>query len=297
MVSIAPSSPSSGEGTLLAFWLPIQGVETASRLTQKRAASAREKERGKASEAATYGEERKLTLEAAIMMEDGIRFSYPLLKEGDMKIRQEGSLGKEEMRNIIAQMKRIMGKKAKEDRGGNLLTELKGRIPVLIDDQPHFKWRFAKFCGIVTAESFAASAMGLTVGAMVPTSEAAMALGPSLMTVFIVFGGYYVNAENTPLIFRWIPSVSLIRWAFQGICINEFRGLQFDHQHSFDIQTGEQALERLSFGGSRIRDTVVAQGRILLFWYWTTYLLLEKNKPKYQQLLPPPEPFGKTKDA
>ncbi|XP_011015281.1 PREDICTED: ABC transporter G family member 7-like isoform X2 [Populus euphratica] len=147
--------------------------------------------------------------------------------------------------------------------------------------------RFGKFCGIVTAESFAASAMGLTVGAMVPTTEAAMAVGPSLMTVFIVFGGYYVNADNTPIIFRWIPNISLIRWAFQGLCINEFRGLQFDHQSSIDVETGEQALERLSFGGSRIKDTVVAQSRILLFWYCTTYLLLEKNKPRYQRLEPP----------
>ncbi|KAF7132469.1 hypothetical protein RHSIM_Rhsim09G0067900 [Rhododendron simsii] len=203
---------------------------------------------------------------------------------------------------------------------------------------------FGKFCGIVTAESFAASAMGLTVGAMVSTTEAAMALGPSLMTVFIVFGGYYVNAENTPIIFRWIPRFSLIRWAFQGLCINEFSGLHFDHQNSFDIQSGEQmetvllrrrrlpessraveetprpkmseklkstavedlgvavsekgglgggspemvVLERLSFGGTGIRDTVMAQSRILLFWYCTTYLLLEKNKPKYQQLVPAP---------
>ncbi|RDX82320.1 ABC transporter G family member 7, partial [Mucuna pruriens] len=135
--------------------------------------------------------------------------------------------------------------------------------------------RFGKFCGIVTMESFAASAMGLTVGAMVPTTEAAMAVGPSLMTVFIVFGGYYVNPDNTPIIFRWIPN---------GLSINEFSGLQFDHQHSFDIQTGEQELERISFGKSRIRDTVIAQNRILLFWYCTTYLLLEKNKPKYQEL-------------
>ena len=28
--------------------------------------------------------------------------------------------------------------------------------------------------------------------------------------------------------------------AFQGLCINEFKGLQFDHQNSFDIQNGEQ---------------------------------------------------------
>ncbi|KAF9625584.1 hypothetical protein IFM89_024357 [Coptis chinensis] len=162
---------------------------------------------------------------------------------------------------------------------GTVLYPMAGLHPTLS--------RFGKFCGIVTVESFAASAMGLTVGAMVPTTEAAMALGPSLMTVFIVFGGYYVNSENTPLIFRWLPRVSLIRWAFQGLCINEFSSLQFDSQHSFDIQAGEQVLERLSFGGSRIRDTLMAQGRILLVWYWTTYLLLRKNKPKYQKLEPP----------
>lgn len=68
------------------------------------------------------------------------------------------------------------------------------------------------FSGVVTAEAFAASAMGLTVGALAPTTEAALALGPSLMTVFIVFGGYYVNSQNTPPIFRWIPRISLIRW-------------------------------------------------------------------------------------
>lgn len=48
-----------------------------------------------------------------------------------------------------------------------------------------------------------------------------------------------------------------------------------------------QQLERLSFGGSDINVTLLAQSRILLFWYCTTYLLLEKNKPKYQQLEPP----------
>ncbi|KAF2310840.1 hypothetical protein GH714_017557 [Hevea brasiliensis] len=142
--------------------------------------------------------------------------------------------------------------------------------------------RFGKFCGIVTAESFAASAMGLTVGAMVPTTEAAMALGPSLMTVFIVFGGIMLMQ-----IIHQSSSAGYLM-AFQGLCINEFTGLKFDRQHSFDVENGEQALERLSFGGSHINDTVIAQSRILLFWYCTTYLLLEKNKPKYQRLEPPP---------
>uniref|UniRef100_A0A0D6R7E5 ABC transporter domain-containing protein n=1 Tax=Araucaria cunninghamii TaxID=56994 RepID=A0A0D6R7E5_ARACU len=144
--------------------------------------------------------------------------------------------------------------------------------------------RFGKFSSIKTVESFAASAMGLTVGAMVPTSEAAMAVGPSLMTVFIVFGGYYVNPENTPVVFRWIPRISLIIWAFQALCINEFKGLEFEKQHPFDLQTGDQVLERLSFSGSSVRDALTEEGRILLFWYCMTYALLKMKKTKYQQL-------------
>nr|ATB19625.1 putative ABCG7 [Callitropsis nootkatensis] len=144
--------------------------------------------------------------------------------------------------------------------------------------------RFVKFSTIVTVESFTASAMGLTVGAMVPTTEAAMALGPSLMTVFLVFGGYYVNSENTPVFFRWIPRISLIRWAFQALCINEFSGLQFEKQHSFDLETGEQMLERLSFSGNSVGNSLAQEGRILLFWYWMTYVLLKTKKPKYQAL-------------
>nr|ATB19620.1 putative ABCG7 [Juniperus phoenicea] len=144
--------------------------------------------------------------------------------------------------------------------------------------------RFVKFSTIVTVESFTASAMGLTVGAMVPTTEAAMALGPSLMTVFLVFGGYYVNSENTPVVFRWIPRISLIRWAFQALCINEFSGLQFEKQHSIDLETGEQVLERLSFSGNSMGNSLAQEGCILLFWYWMTYVLLKTKKPKYQAL-------------
>ncbi|KAK4785216.1 hypothetical protein SAY86_001905 [Trapa natans] len=83
------------------------------------------------------------------------------------------------------------------------------------------------------------------------------------------------------------PSLSR---AFQGLCINEFKDLQFEHQHSFDLQNGEQALERIFLGGRRIRETVIAESRILLLFYLTTYLLLKKNRPKYQTLEPPPPP-------
>lgn len=147
--------------------------------------------------------------------------------------------------------------------------------------------RFARFLGIITLESFASSAMGLAVGSVVPTTEAALALGPSVMTVFIVFGGYYVNARNTPALFRWIPNVSLIRWAFEALSLNEFRGLVFETRGPVDAATGEQVLDRLSFADSSLDRCVRKEAQILIFFYWSTYSLLKAKRPAFEPLLAP----------
>jgi hypothetical protein len=34
-----------------------------------------------------------------------------------------------------------------------------------------------------------------------------MAIGPAAMTLFIVFGGLYVNSNNVPAFLRWLPKV------------------------------------------------------------------------------------------
>lgn len=49
--------------------------------------------------------------------------------------------------------------------------------------------RFAKFLGILTLESFVSSSIGLAVGSVAPSPDAAQAIGPAVMVVFIVFGG------------------------------------------------------------------------------------------------------------
>lgn len=46
-----------------------------------------------------------------------------------------------------------------------------------------------KFLGITTIEAFAAAALGMAVGAVTKDVDAALAIGPSIMTVFILFSG------------------------------------------------------------------------------------------------------------
>ena len=53
----------------------------------------------------------------------------------------------------------------------------------------HVCRRFVTFLGILTLESFTSASLGLAVGSVAPSTEAAVAIGPAVMVVFIVFGG------------------------------------------------------------------------------------------------------------
>ena len=150
--------------------------------------------------------------------------------------------------------------------------------------------RFAKFLGILTLESFSAQALGLAVGAAAPSTEAALAIGPAVILISIVFGGLFINEASTPRALRWLPHTSLIKQAFSGMCVNEFAGLAFEAgpgRQGGGEATGEAVLDRLSFGGASVRGSQVAQGRILAIYYWATFTVLKARKPRFQELLPP----------
>lgn len=62
-----------------------------------------------------------------------------------------------------------------------------------------YLFRLAKFLAILTIEAFAASAFGMAVGAIAKDEDAALALGPPLMTIFILFSGrqtWAVRSKN-----------------------------------------------------------------------------------------------------
>ena len=57
-----------------------------------------------------------------------------------------------------------------------------------------------------------------------------------------------MNSGNVPRALRWIPSVSLIKHAFEGLVDNEFPGLTFEPaapDGTGDVRTGEQVVTPL----------------------------------------------------
>ncbi|KAA8490515.1 ABC transporter G family member 7 [Porphyridium purpureum] len=143
--------------------------------------------------------------------------------------------------------------------------------------------KFFSFLAITVAESFTASAHGLVVGALASSVEAAVSIGPNSMTLFTVFGGYYVNSESVPWLLRWVPNISLIRWGFQAKCINEFDGLMFESVGESDVQTGEEALARVGFGDCSVWTALCNELRILGTLYCITYAVLLMKQPKFTE--------------
>lgn len=146
--------------------------------------------------------------------------------------------------------------------------------------------RFANFLGVLVLEAVSAQALGLAVGAAAPSTEAALAIGPAVILVSIVFGGLFVNESNVPGPLKWLPAASLVKQAFEGACINEFKGAEFElDERGGGTATGEQVLDRLSFGPpASVRKTLAAQGRIALVYWWFAYRILERKQPRYQPL-------------
>lgn len=62
--------------------------------------------------------------------------------------------------------------------------------------------RFLNFLGVLTIEAFTASAMGMLIGCLAKDGDAALAIGPPIMTIFILFSGG-VKAWHEPPIMIW----------------------------------------------------------------------------------------------
>jgi ABC-type multidrug transport system ATPase subunit len=76
-------------------------------------------------------------------------------------------------------------------------------------------------------QGWAASSLGLSVSALAPSTESALALGPCLMVLSIMLadsGGVF--AEVPPAL-RPLAKLSIVKWGFEGAMGSEFPGLEF----------------------------------------------------------------------
>lgn len=89
-------------------------------------------------------------------------------------------------------------------------------------------YRYLTFVAIVLLETHCAVALGYAISSMAPDAKVAQAVGPPLLIVLILFGGFYINTASLPPGSEWVQYISYIKWAFQALALNEFEGATFD---------------------------------------------------------------------
>jgi ABC-2 type transporter len=156
--------------------------------------------------------------------------------------------------------------------------------------------KLRRFLGLNSLHGLTAQSAGLVIGAISPTSDTALALFPAIMVLNIIFDGKNISAENIPRLLRWVPKVGLIRWGFEGFCLNEFDGLEFDvkgPRRGPVARNGEEALSRFGLEGKNLGDVVKAQAIITSTCWFLSFLGLTLTRQRFQTM----EPATKTKDS
>jgi len=146
------------------------------------------------------------------------------------------------------------------------------------------KGKFKQFIGLTTMHTLAGEAAGLIIGAVSPSSDVALSIFPAMIVLNIIFDGRNISEENTPKVLRWLPKISLVRWGFEGLSVNEFNGLEFSTKgprRGPVVKTGKEALERFGFADRTLKEVLGAQRNIIAGCWFLSYLGLSVTKAKF----------------
>lgn len=126
--------------------------------------------------------------------------------------------------------------------------------------------------------------LGLSVSAVTADVDQASAVGVPLVILSILFGGFYISVDALPIVANWVPYITIFRWAYQAVCINEFKGLSFDCDAPNPEQcilSGEEVLETLDFQGHSTAYPCFGLGMVLLGLFALAFINLELSTITY----------------
>jgi hypothetical protein len=149
------------------------------------------------------------------------------------------------------------------------------------------KERFGYFILITMLTNCTSIMLGLSVSAVAADVDHATAVGVPILILGILFGGFYISIDSLPIVANWVPYITIFRWAYQAMCINEFSGLRFDCDAASPSQcilTGEQVLEGLDFAGRPTSYACFGLGMVLLGLTAVAFTLLELSTIAYMPL-------------
>jgi ABC-type multidrug transport system ATPase subunit/ABC-type multidrug transport system permease subunit len=147
-------------------------------------------------------------------------------------------------------------------------------------------FHFYLFICLLILESIASMGLGLIVSSFSSTVEIATASAPSVLIIFFLFAGLFINIKDLPRGTRWFTNVSYIKWAFEGLTINEFKNRTFkcNLDNVMCISNGNDVLKIYGFENGSVFKSLGILSIISITYCVFAGFILWSNRSKYIKL-------------
>lgn len=143
---------------------------------------------------------------------------------------------------------------------------------------------FLKFILFLVLFNLAAAAIFLFIGIVFRNGGVANLIGVLVMLFSLLFSGFFLNKDSIPAAAKWLQSLSIFHYAFEGLIVNEVRRLKLiDHKYGLDIEVpGSAILSSFGFNVLALwRDCIglaVFGGAFVVLAYLAMHLLLVERR-------------------
>ena len=120
--------------------------------------------------------------------------------------------------------------------------------------------RFLMTCLIVLLVTQVVVSFGYFISCIAPSLQVALALAPTLIIPFLIFGGFFLQNDSSPAWLSWLKWLSWFLYSNELLVINQWSGVTFDDCQNGTLidndnmipcfQTGDAVISNLGFDQS-----------------------------------------------
>ncbi|XP_048586783.1 protein white isoform X3 [Nematostella vectensis] len=135
----------------------------------------------------------------------------------------------------------------------------------------------------------AAVSLGYVISTMMRSTTGASAIAPPILIPFLLFGGFFVRADSTPVYFIWIAYLSFFKYGFELLSINQWEGygtisdcVPLKNNTSPCLPNGEKVLEFFDVDKDMYAINFIALTVLLVGFRLLAFLLLLRRTSQRQ---------------
>jgi hypothetical protein len=136
---------------------------------------------------------------------------------------------------------------------------------------------------LVILVALSSEGIGLIASTIAPNVLVANIIAPLITIIFLLLGGFYIQTDNIPSYFKWIETLSYLKYGYRGLMVNEFSGLRLDGCSSTVgacYGSGETVLKFYSMSDHPVWEDIIYTLIIVITLRVLSYFFLVLNRPK-----------------